>query len=785
MRKGIEVEVFMRKKRLFKIRKAFHLILISYFIILMLPITMGIILCNRVNEMKQNEIIKNVHERLSSGIEMFVKQTEQLDLLSAQIINSMNIFQIRKMEMPQMGATYMNDILKVWDKFQSYRYALSDFQDFALILDNEHIYTINSVVFGLEHYHSTYMRYQYPQYEEWEYGVFTQNDVGRRLFGYERVTQRNHLSKGLVYQYSVGINAVNGKRTSAIQCLFSEAKLEETFTSVLDLSGTRIHILDKDLKEMVTIGGDEVALKIPMKEFTKSKGDFLLKQDGSTDMLIYQKIGYGNYTIAASIPNIIIQDEMKVTRQWIFSIIGCVLLIEIGLGIYFAWKYSKPINNLISNIEALSKTEENSVMRNESVTRKNQQKKPLKLITRVQRMSEYDYLELGMINMIHTQEVMKENLEARIGRERKSFLKDLFEHRYYNEEEIENAAQQVNIQLTGKKYCVVSYFNLTVQQWEQLSMETPYIIAVSCCNPQYLSILLGFPIEMDNNNVMLKIESFTNKVNMLFDKLSGCQYPTGVGRIYDKETQIHFSYMQSQYSAIKDSELRKNGVLFYETIASDIDMLYYPLQTEERLINSVQHGETNQVKEIFEQIRIENLKYRKLSKHMHDILVSNLHATLIKVYSDMITDDKVTSIISESQNKEDICTTISYLEECFIQICMECKEKDADTKQVFEEYIEANYSNTQLGIAMAAKDFELSESYFSRYFKEVMGEVFSSYLENVRMKKAKELLKTGQSTVIEISELVGYSNSNTFRRAFRRIVGVSPSEWKQETNATT
>ena len=56
-----------------------------------------------------------------------------------------------------------------------------------------------------------------------------------------------------------------------------------------------------------------------------------------------------------------------------------------------------------------------------------------------------------------------------------------------------------------------------------------------------------------------------------------------------------------------------------------------------------------------------------------------------------------------------------------------------------------------------------------------MGENFSAYLERLRMQKAHALVLEGQYTLDEIAGMCGYANSNTFRRIYRKVYGVTPS----------
>lgn len=56
---------------------------------------------------------------------------------------------------------------------------------------------------------------------------------------------------------------------------------------------------------------------------------------------------------------------------------------------------------------------------------------------------------------------------------------------------------------------------------------------------------------------------------------------------------------------------------------------------------------------------------------------------------------------------------------------------------------------------------------------------FIDYLTNYRMEKAKQLLISADSLIYEISEAVGYSNSNYFSKLFKKYTGVSPEEYKK------
>jgi len=90
-------------------------------------------------------------------------------------------------------------------------------------------------------------------------------------------------------------------------------------------------------------------------------------------------------------------------------------------------------------------------------------------------------------------------------------------------------------------------------------------------------------------------------------------------------------------------------------------------------------------------------------------------------------------------------------------------------------YIEHNYpSNLKLeGIAAL---FGYNSSYLGKIFNKTVGESFNSYVDQVRIKHAIELLVENKHKVYEIAELVGYKNVDYFHKKFKKYVGESPAE---------
>ncbi len=94
-------------------------------------------------------------------------------------------------------------------------------------------------------------------------------------------------------------------------------------------------------------------------------------------------------------------------------------------------------------------------------------------------------------------------------------------------------------------------------------------------------------------------------------------------------------------------------------------------------------------------------------------------------------------------------------------------------------YIREHYRE-DLTLQDLADRFFLSREYISRRFKREFGENVFDYLANVRLERAKRLLRDSDMTVVRIADLVGYQDEKYFSRVFKKTTGCSPNEFRRK-----
>ena len=95
-------------------------------------------------------------------------------------------------------------------------------------------------------------------------------------------------------------------------------------------------------------------------------------------------------------------------------------------------------------------------------------------------------------------------------------------------------------------------------------------------------------------------------------------------------------------------------------------------------------------------------------------------------------------------------------------------------------YIAAHHSDPDLSLMEVAEALNVHPAYLSRTMKQELGMPFAKYLTNVRIGKAVQLMRDPSIRIWKVAEMVGYSGGNYFSAAFKKVLGVSPADYRME-----
>lgn len=145
-------------------------------------------------------------------------------------------------------------------------------------------------------------------------------------------------------------------------------------------------------------------------------------------------------------------------------------------------------------------------------------------------------------------------------------------------------------------------------------------------------------------------------------------------------------------------------------------------------------------------------------------------------------NEQITAFCKKCDNCSSAENLFALLEEWLGQIIetkrQQWEEESKKPIRIAKQYILNHYTET-ITLELVAEKAGFSSSYFSGLFKKEMGVGFSEYLIQLRMERAKELLKTSKESVKDICTMVGYSDLKHFTGMFRKYTGLKPGEFRK------
>ncbi len=357
---------------------------------------------------------------------------------------------------------------------------------------------------------------------------------------------------------------------------------------------------------------------------------------------------------------------------------------------------------------------------------------------------------------------------------------------YLTEEEIRQDMKTADIYLSGKCYYAAfimlnhSVMNVEYGNWNEISLSminfvrNQISIPHQFCNIDYYTFAIIFPI--DGDNMLPVIRDVLAEVEINLSNEKHLETYIGIGKEVSTTLEIAKSFEDAlevcEYIRFHDIRMP----LSKEEMPKNTETFFFPVETELHLVKTIKQGNQEELKDLFQMIQYENFTYRNLSLIMINYLMELVRGTVIRALREEECDyQKVIDGITEANNLEDI-----YYVLIEVLPCIKNRQKQKETKEAEEKkekiraLVEEMYTNAELNLASFAESYGMTENKLYKEFKILFGVSFSEYLENERIKKACELLRQN-ITIKDVAEMVGYSSDFSFRRAFKRVMGLPPS----------
>ena len=102
--------------------------------------------------------------------------------------------------------------------------------------------------------------------------------------------------------------------------------------------------------------------------------------------------------------------------------------------------------------------------------------------------------------------------------------------------------------------------------------------------------------------------------------------------------------------------------------------------------------------------------------------------------------------------------------------------------EMAKAWVELHYAE-RIGLEEVAKQVGISQYYFSNLFRKTEGKKFSSYLNEVRIGHARDLLRDPKITVAQVSEMVGFNDHQYFSKTFKKYTVITMTDFREKNSS--
>jgi len=297
--------------------------------------------------------------------------------------------------------------------------------------------------------------------------------------------------------------------------------------------------------------------------------------------------------------------------------------------------------------------------------------------------------------------------------------------------------------------------------------------------------------QADSENIRNDMIAAVEKIKSFIDDHFDFGITTAISKPYHDISTISNCFYEVleviEYKRILDSDSNLSDEDINDAVNGN--QLYYPAQKEYQLIQAVKNYDWNSTKQIIEDLFKRNININKSIFELHFYVMLAIISSLVKTVSN-IKNTSDLEILNEMEiakrikscntpaniKSETLCIAkhiINSLKKC------DCSNNNHESELVSDivKYIENNYQNADLSVTNIADALNQNPVQMSRSFRNIAGETLPNYINKLRIEHAKLIMNEGYGNLEELALKVGFSNTKTLTRAFKKYMGISPGSY--------
>ncbi|MCU6712560.1 helix-turn-helix domain-containing protein [Paenibacillus sp. J5C_2022] len=318
---------------------------------------------------------------------------------------------------------------------------------------------------------------------------------------------------------------------------------------------------------------------------------------------------------------------------------------------------------------------------------------------------------------------------------------------------------------------------------EELSEEAGSGYSLELMNDGCVVLLLNLNEGYNNHGYLMKL---ANEARQFINQYYHFTVTIGISDISNDLLQINQSFLNANYAVRYRFVQGSNQIISYDYVKTIENIGYtYPVSLVEQIGNAIKQGNSDEVNDLIVET-INWIRDKKMSVEAAESIGVDIINTIIKSVVDInitFEEKKVQSFkrldITQLETIEQLQTELT---DFCMKVCLIVRSKKESKNFVLLDnltrYVNSNYCDPLISLDKISSEFGISASYATRFFKDQTGTSLMHHIDQLRMKKAKQLLLSTNETLKEIINQIGYVDTTNFIRKFKKNEGVTPIQYR-------
>lgn len=393
---------------------------------------------------------------------------------------------------------------------------------------------------------------------------------------------------------------------------------------------------------------------------------------------------------------------------------------------------------------------------------------------------QFNSLSAGLHKIIEENSAIKVKLSEQFVLAKYELINKVF-NGDFEEDEIDKISQTLKCPVSDCYYVVLDITDKTNNKSSNLFLpatETA-IISAGFTNhfmQPYKGKSLSCFICLEDNDLD-KFSSMLTSVKHILQSVGGFNASIYAGSIVISMQGISQSKKEADFLFVN---IEKSGIYIHDLMLDTINF-HYPIKTETRLIKAITEGKSKKVGDTLDHLFESNLNDKEINLTLYKRFVEGIINTFFRIDSTLFVTYK--NKINAIERVNSIKRSCIELRQLAFSLTEKFINKNENCEFTLQEevmdYVKNHYCESTFTILELADKFNKSYDCMYNYFKKTYKKTFSAFLEQMRIEKSMELLKTGEN-IDTIAKLCGYNSSHSFRRTFNKRNGVTPSVYRDQ-----